>query len=348
MPVRRSRKGKQGSAAKHAALTAANAAVQSSQPQAVMMESTTTVSRRPQDTSVSTHHQQQLFSNSVNTSTNIDDDDDDDNNKHHNLILTSDKRRGVYECDYCGCDVSQTPRIRCAICVDFDVCCDCFITTDPMTAIARLQTAQHAMALQQQQQEHHPADWDGGGFDASSSSSTGVASTPQHDPVTHGYRVCDSTRYPLFPINAAVLASTTSTNSQTGSGIWNKNTNKSSTTNTTTVSSSSRKKQLKTIGSGTVDDDEKSLEHISEDNKMEDVEMYEKSDNPETTASTDTEVEDHNTTDTAAATIEPIVMTAGDDNKTIWTIEEDLRLLYGIQTHGLGNWTEIRDRKSVV
>jgi hypothetical protein len=34
------------------------------------------------------------------------------------LILTSEKRRGIYECDYCHSDISQLPRIRCAVCSD--------------------------------------------------------------------------------------------------------------------------------------------------------------------------------------------------------------------------------------
>jgi hypothetical protein len=32
-----------------------------------------------------------------------------------------------------------------------------------------------------------------------------------------------------------------------------------------------------------------------------------------------------------------------DDPKTVWTIEEDLRLLEGIRSHGLGNWVEIAE-----
>ena len=45
------------------------------------------------------------------------------------LILTGDKRRGVYECDFCRRDVSPFPRIRCATCVDFDLCLDCFASS---------------------------------------------------------------------------------------------------------------------------------------------------------------------------------------------------------------------------
>ncbi|EEC51919.1 predicted protein, partial [Phaeodactylum tricornutum CCAP 1055/1] len=45
---------------------------------------------------------------------------------------------GIFECDYCHADISQLPRIRCAVCVDFDLCLDCFTSTDHATAIAQL------------------------------------------------------------------------------------------------------------------------------------------------------------------------------------------------------------------
>jgi hypothetical protein len=74
-----------------------------------------------------------------------------------NLILTSSKKRGLYECDYCRTDLSQVPRICCAICPEFDLCLECF-TKKP----EKSQTIE--------------------GHDDS-----------------HGYRVCDSTRFFLFP-----------------------------------------------------------------------------------------------------------------------------------------------------
>ena len=40
------------------------------------------------------------------------------------LILTSEKRRGVYHCDYCHSDISQLPRIRCKFWTS--VGCVCF------------------------------------------------------------------------------------------------------------------------------------------------------------------------------------------------------------------------------
>ena len=57
------------------------------------------------------------------------------------LVLTATSKRGVYECDYCHSDISQLPRIRCAVCSDFDLCLDCFATTDHTAAMARLKAA---------------------------------------------------------------------------------------------------------------------------------------------------------------------------------------------------------------
>ncbi|OEU22570.1 hypothetical protein FRACYDRAFT_138305, partial [Fragilariopsis cylindrus CCMP1102] len=48
---------------------------------------------------------------------------------------------GVYECDYCHSDISQQPRIRCAVCDDFDLCLDCFATTDHAAMMARIKAA---------------------------------------------------------------------------------------------------------------------------------------------------------------------------------------------------------------
>lgn len=94
------------------------------------------------------------------------------------LVLTSDKRRGVYECDYCHADISQVPRIRCAVCPDFDLCLDCFASADHAATIASLKAVQDATNMK----------------------------APDHND-THGYRVADSTRYVLFPPSRAVVPS---------------------------------------------------------------------------------------------------------------------------------------------
>ena len=164
------------------------------------------------------------------------------------LVLPSEKRRGVYECDYCHSDISQLPRIRCAICPDFDLCLDCFATTDHSSAIARLKAAATA---------HSELAADG----IASTMVTGL-SCPTHDD-THGYRVCDSTRYPI---------------------------------------SGSARFVIQWPPVGVKDDDE----HTNDD-KAE------------------------------------YRMILNDDPKSIWTAEEDLRLLDAIKTHGLGNWIDIAD-----
>ncbi len=127
--------------------------------------------------------QQEQQANERNTkSMHITDDDD--------LVLTSEKRRGVYECDYCHSDISQLPRIRCAVCSDFDLCLDCFATTDHASAIARWKAAATA---------HSELTADG----IASTLVAGLSCTNHDD--THGYRVCDSTRYPIFGATRTVI-----------------------------------------------------------------------------------------------------------------------------------------------
>ena len=97
------------------------------------------------------------------------------------LILTSEKRRGLYECDYCRTDLSQVPRFCCSVCVDFDICLECFVKNEG-----------HQRKFMS-------------GKDATRTSGDGVVrvsaagASNNHNSYTHGYRVCDSTRYFLFP-----------------------------------------------------------------------------------------------------------------------------------------------------
>lgn len=34
--------------------------------------------------------------------------------------------RSLYHCNYCQKDISSCPRIKCAVCTDFDLCLECF------------------------------------------------------------------------------------------------------------------------------------------------------------------------------------------------------------------------------
>lgn len=229
------------------------------------------------------------------------------------LILTSDKRRGVYECDYCGADISQTPRIRCAVCDDFDLCCDCFATTDHVAATARLRAAR-AVAEQ----------WHTGG----AASTTPAAH--DHDPFTHGYRVCDSTRYPLFPAAARSTSSGKPTLTALPSTAKKAKKVTVSTTSTTTSDVDSN--------DGT---EENEFEPATVDQDSMDVDGETKAgDENEEDKKVDGSSVDDAEDGTAAGSL---IMQAGDDVKAIWTVEEDLRLLQGIQTHGLGNWSDISE-----
>ncbi len=157
------------------------------------------------------------------------------------VVLTSEKRRGVYECDYCHSDISQQPRIRCAVCSDFDLCLDCFATSDHEAMIARIKaSAQTQTELTK---------------DGIGSTAVVVSSAAANHEADHKYRVCDSTRYPMFPTGRVV--------------------------------------------------------------PPEDAEASAKKNSFETFLS--------------------------DDPKTMWTAEEDLRLIDAIATHGLGNWVDISE-----
>ncbi|KAL3942265.1 MAG: hypothetical protein SGBAC_003504 [Bacillariaceae sp.] len=183
------------------------------------------------------------------------------------LVLTSsEKRRGVYECDYCHSDISQLPRIRCAICPDFDLCLDCFSTTDHKAAIARLKAAANT---------HSELSKDG----IQATMITGISVSSQNGyPLSQGYKVCDSTRYPMFGPSKH-----------------------------STIKTADEKDQEQKMSEGD--------EQIPEDKP-------------------------------ASISSPSDLLTMVDDPKVMWTVEEDLRLLDGIKTHGLGNWTEVSEAVS--
>jgi len=162
------------------------------------------------------------------------------------LVLTSEKRRGVYECDYCHADISQQPRIRCAASTDFDLCLDCFVTSD-----------HEAMAAKAKSNAETQAELKKDGI-----ASVGVAAISSEAWPHKGYRVCDSTRYPLFPSGRIV------------------------------------NEKIAAMGQ---DETNTSSNNVS------------------------------------------FRISLPDDPKTMWTAEEDLRLIDAISTHGLGNWVDISE-----
>ena len=135
------------------------------------------------------------------------------------LVLLGDKPRGLYECDYCGSDLTRTPRIRCAICPDFDLCLECFATEDHahMAKYKRDEEAQRRKHAEQvavelgEEVEAPPVKKKAGRPKAGTrnkkkddheelGSYVGGIWVPyfRHDP-SHGYIVADSTRYSMFP-----------------------------------------------------------------------------------------------------------------------------------------------------
>jgi hypothetical protein len=210
------------------------------------------------------------------------------------LVLTSEKRRGVYECDYCHSDISQLPRIRCATCLDFDLCLDCFATTDHSSAIARLKAAATA---------HSELKADG----IQSTMVAGISSAAANHDDTHKYRVCDSTRFPIFGSTRNVI----------------KNSKQEEKGDASEVALSKRHPEE------TEDNNSKSNDKMEVEESKNNKKPSEDSVEPE-------ESEASNMTSSD-------VMVVSEDPKSIWTAEEDLRLLDAIKTHGLGNWTDVSE-----
>ena len=270
----------------------------------------------------------------------------------NDIILTSSKRKGVYECDVCRGDISQSPRIRCAVNEEFDICLDCFVS--------KL-------------------------VNPSASSSSSANNNKKPTPLKHGYRVCDSTRFPVFPTarqwstkafvqNVAAASTTTTTTappllSHATSSISMASNNNGSVSNTETegeiVSTPQKKVTLETVNETTK---ESSMESSSEEEKVESAqeapsktsdtamdvdtpmentqESSSQKEHPKTLVPSDPMVVSTPSSTSAAAST---TSTSGgyffraDDPKLYWTVEEDLRLLEGIQNHGLGNWVEIAE-----
>ena len=231
------------------------------------------------------------------------------------LVLTSAKVRGIYECDYCHSDISRLPRIRCAECPDFDLCLECFLTTDHSSAIANLKASVEARTRVNQGKQA-PAASDGvsgGGGESSASggqlsSSWHTASGAINHDDSHGYRVCDNTRYPMFP--------------------------------------SARKVVPKGSGGSVGEDEEKSQSTATTQNNKEEEEDQDGDVVMETTNGDDKNEEEKTKTTEASeksTTLPSDVMLIPDDAKAVWTVEEDLRLLEGIESHGLGNWSDIAE-----
>jgi hypothetical protein len=246
------------------------------------------------------------------------------------LVLTSEKRRGVYECDYCHSDISQLPRIRCAECPDFDLCLECFLTTDHSAAIARLRASLDAREAVDKlnagaQHGHHqgkqaPIGSSAGGGDSSGGSfstawHTGSGAINHDD--SHGYRVCDNTRYPMFPSSRKVVPSRpNSVADPAGSAKGS-------------VSGDEQDSNKKENGVGGEPDN--AMEFDSEG-----IATAAAADDQAAAAA-------NSNKDDTASVLSHEVMLIPDDPKAVWTVEEDLRLLDGIETHGLGNWVDISE-----
>jgi hypothetical protein len=223
------------------------------------------------------------------------------------LVLTSDKRRGVYECDYCHTDISQVPRIRCAVCLDFDLCLDCFASADHAAATAGLRAVQHA---------------------------TNAKGHPNHDD-THGYRVADSTRYVLFPPSRAVVPSRPSSCVDGDEGHReSRNEEEIAKDGDQGDEDASKGKEDEK------EDQEKIKDVVMEDSKTDNEDENHK--DAEEVAIADPEKQEGAEGETDKDSESVLVVQDG-PKLSSWTVEEDLRLLDAIATCGLGNWADIAE-----
>jgi len=203
------------------------------------------------------------------------------------LVLTSEKRRGIYECDYCHSDISQQPRIRCAVCSDFDLCLDCFATSDHAAMMARIKAATQTQT-----------ELNKDGIESTAIVGVAISSAAANHEDHHCYRVCDSTRYSIFPTGRIV---TPSLAAMVKKGTEETNKEKQATSKT---------------------------EEKSDPNDNMSIEGQDEADTPSLLPSSKNV---------------SFQITLSDDPKTMWTAEEDLRLIDAISTHGLGNWVDIAE-----
>ena len=239
---------------------------------------------------------------------------EDEAPKEPPLVLTSDKRRGVYECDYCHSDISQFPRIRCAVCPDFDLCLDCFASADHAAAIRSLKAVQDATNRK----------------------------APDHND-THGYRVADSTRYVLFPPSRAVLPSRPPS-CVDGDEIESDRPKSDAETLKEPTGETEEKESMGEKDSAGPKD--VVMEDASKEKEAPAVPKEFETTNPQNTqkpaAATDTE-QQQDISERDSEKDSESVLIVQEDRKRSWTVEEDLRLLDAIKSCGLGNWVDIAE-----
>lgn len=276
----------------------------------------------------------------------------EEDNDSMSLVLTSDKRRGVYECDYCHVDISQMPRIRCAVCPDFDLCLECFATTDHTAAVARLKAAAtvHDALINAADPGSNNSNSSGVGR---GKLAAGISMTAANHDETHGYRVCDSTRYPIFPSSRkvtslsrvaslagdqmeAILAEETKEEKfdDDASGVDDKNkasqeSEKLPATENSPDCEMTENEHVKEIDSQSVKAEKSKKAVVAPDAASE------KDITQETMETEVVEIDD--------GRFQSGVMMVQEDPKFMWTAEEDLRLLDAIMTCGLGNWADISE-----
>ena len=317
-------------------------------------------------------------------------------------VLLGDKPRGLYECDYCRADLTRSPRVRCAICPDFDLCLDCLATSDHI---------QMCKSRREFQRMHrNAADAASGNKQRSTSGRKKKkkgragrkkvveeeedADEEEHDPdvagyyhnnswipffrhkASHGYVVADSTRYMLFPpfrgVRSEAVVAQVERGADGGGEIQTMDIDKLEKPVDSSDKVSDESKQIES-GNTLVQTVNEASQHVSEyadkitaDEEIKDGvaagETSNKASAPAESSSMDvnpaTKPQEEKIKSNGAISCEKMVkkeqtrneevsqrsqLKLIDDLRNVWTVEEDLRLLDGIQTCGLGNWPEIAE-----
>ena len=300
------------------------------------------------------------------------------------LILTSEKRRGVYECDCCHVDVSQAPRIQCSVCVDFDICLDCFVKADSTHQCPRHKSMQHGYRVADSTRfplfpsfrsvvpnnNRSSAGTTSSQFKRSSSSSLAINEKPPIQPMGSASDILHTRRDDQY---SATMDSSTSTvvacpaeQSQEGNNNTPCETQQETLPVTALLSTSSIPDETSLILDPSLNATS-STQNVETNTRVEtcqmDFDLSTSSLNMSTTTESTIPFKDPMTPFSAtlvngtnkaggsaatatATTASSSAWSHTEDPKNIWTVEEDLRLLDAIQSFGVGNWDEVNEAVS--
>eukprot|EP00956_Cyclotella_meneghiniana_P031276 scaffold81739_cov67-Cyclotella_meneghiniana.AAC.4 len=327
-------------------------------------------------------------------------------------VLLGDKPRGMYECDYCRADLTRSPRVRCAICPDFDLCFDCLATSDhiemcksrrefqrmhrnaadaasgnkqePASGRKKKKRGRAGRKKVVEEEEDDEEEDDDPKIDGYYFNNSWIPFF-RHK-ASHGYVVADSTRYMLFPPFRGVRSEAVVTQVERGAdgggdekiqtmdidkpekpadSSMTEDIDKTDKVPDESKQTESENAVIQTINEAAQPVSESADKITAHEEIIDDVAAggtSSKATAPVESSSMDvkstTEAEEEEANSNEADFDEKMVkeeqastedeskkfeLKVIDDLRNVWTVEEDLRLLDGIQTCGLGNWPEIAE-----